>query len=125
MKTILEQPVVVNNAPPVVAPVDGEVVPGKPAMYAVILNNDNSTTPTAVIEVLATVFAKSAHEAEVVMMAAHTNGKATVAIFSHEVAEAKMQQANSFARGLANGNGRNPDAPCELTFSIEKETDGE
>jgi ATP-dependent Clp protease adaptor protein ClpS len=115
----------VIERPPELAPVDEEKT-AKPPMYAVILHNDNSTSFYFVVDVLREVFAMEGQRAQQIMMAAHNNGQAVVAIYSKEVAETKLEQTTAKIAKDGNGqNGRNPQAPCELRFSIEEESKGE
>lgn len=110
----------VIERPPELAPVDEEKT-AKPPMYAVILHNDNSTSFYFVVDVLREVFAMEGQRAHQIMMAAHNHGQAVVAIYSKEVAETKLKQATAKIAKDGNGqNGHNPQAPCELRFSIEE-----
>ena len=97
---------------------------GKPPMFAVILHNDNTTSMGFVTEVLSTVFKIPGGRAQQIMMSAHRAGAAVVEIYSREVAEQRLAQAQAMIT-QGDPGGRNPDAPCELTFTIEQETKGE
>lgn len=118
---------VVIDRPPVLTPSVAVVnKPALPPMYAVILHNDESTNPNFVINVLREIFGLEGTRARDIMMAAHTGGKATVAIYSREVAEAKHEQTVlKIARDGAGQNAMNRDQPCALTFTVEQETAGE
>ena len=115
----------VIERPPELTPVNDEKT-AKPPMFAVLLHNDDSTSFMFVVDVLREVFALEGERARQIMMAAHTSGKAVVAIYSREVAETKVEQAMAKITNEGGGhNGRNPDAPCELRFTSEQETAGE
>ena len=115
----------VIEKPPELAPVNDEKTT-KPPMFAVLLHNDDSTSFMFVVDVLREVFAMEGERARQIMMAAHTSGKAVVAIYSKEIAETKLDQAMAKIKNEGLGqNGRNPDAACELRFTSEQETAGE
>jgi ATP-dependent Clp protease adaptor protein ClpS len=115
----------VIERPPMLAPVDKDAEKtAKPPMFAVVLHNDSSTSPEFVVSVLNDVFGLNRQRATSIMMAAHTGGKATVAIYSREVAEAKCEQCRvKIARDGVNA--ASPGSDCELTFTVVQETDGE
>lgn len=116
---VIERPA----TPPAIEAVKKEET-AQPPMYAV-LHNDDSTNFNFVVEVLREVFQMQGSRAQQIMMAAHNNGQATVAIYSKEIAEAKLEQATlKIARDGQGQNGRNREAPCQLRFSIEQETKG-
>jgi ATP-dependent Clp protease adapter protein ClpS len=94
-------------------------------MYAVVLQNDNSTHPMFVVEVLSTVFDVAKAEANQIMMRAHNEGNSLVRIMSKELAETKIEQARVLIAANPHANGRNSDGPCELTFTMRAETNGE
>jgi ATP-dependent Clp protease adaptor protein ClpS len=72
----------------------------KPAMYRVILINDDFTPRAFVVHVLSKYFKKEEYIANTIMLVAHKSGFATVAIYSFEIAETKSNNANNYA--LAN-----------------------
>lgn len=61
-----------------------------PKMWHVIFHNDDKTTMEFVIFLLLQVFHKSIDEATKIMLAVHTENSASVGLFTHEVAESKM-----------------------------------
>ena len=69
-----------------------------PKMYRVLLLNDDYTTMEFVLSVLEEVFQKSPAEAFRLMMQVHTQGKATCGIYTHEVAETKVEMLCELAQ---------------------------
>jgi ATP-dependent Clp protease adaptor protein ClpS len=70
----------------------------EPALYKVILLNDDYTTMEFVIQVLESVFEKSPAEAYQIMMHVHTNGRGLAGVYPWEVAETKAEAVISLAR---------------------------
>jgi len=69
-----------------------------PRMYRVIMHNDDFTTMEFVVMVLRQVFRKSATEAEQLMLDVHKKGKATVGLYTLDMAVSKSQKAMLMAR---------------------------
>ncbi|PCI08148.1 MAG: ATP-dependent Clp protease adapter ClpS [Gammaproteobacteria bacterium] len=69
-----------------------------PKQYKVIVINDDYTPMEFVIEVLMTYFAMDDAKATRVMMSVHTKGKGICGVFSHEIAETKVDQVNEYSR---------------------------
>jgi ATP-dependent Clp protease adaptor protein ClpS len=69
-----------------------------PALFRVILHNDDYTTMQFVVEVLETVFLKSPAEAHRIMMHVHTRGRGVCGAYPHEVAETKVALVHDRAR---------------------------
>ena len=69
-----------------------------PAMYKVIMMNDDYTPMDFVVEVLEQFFAKTREQATQIMLTVHTKGQAVCGIFSRDVAETKAMQVNQYAR---------------------------
>ena len=69
----------------------------KPAMYQVILLNDDYTPMDFVIEVLLVFFAMNEEKATQVMMAVHTQGKAICGVFTRDIAETKVALVNQYS----------------------------
>ena len=69
-----------------------------PALYKVVLLNDDYTTMEFVVQVLETVFQKSPAEAFRVMMHVHVNGRGIAGVYTWEIAEAKAEKTISMAR---------------------------
>ena len=69
----------------------------KPPMYKVVLLNDDYTPMEFVVHVLESIFGIESERAIQLMLAVHTLGQATVAIYPREVAESKSEQVNVYA----------------------------
>ncbi len=69
-----------------------------PAMYYVILNNDDYTPMDFVIEILERFFSMDLESATQVMLKVHYEGKAICGTFTAEVAETKVMQITMYAR---------------------------
>ena len=70
----------------------------EPRQYKVIFHNDDFTTMEFVTEVLRQVFNKPADEAVTLMMKVHREGRATVGIYSYDIAMTKASMAIAMAR---------------------------
>ena len=70
----------------------------KPPLYRVILLNDDYTPMEFVVEVLQTFFGLDRERSTQVMLAVHTQGKATCGIFPRDIAETKSAQVNQYAQ---------------------------
>jgi ATP-dependent Clp protease adaptor protein ClpS len=70
----------------------------EPTLYKVVLLNDDYTTMEFVVEVLMTVFQKTASEAYQIMMHVHVNGRGIAGVYPWEVAETKADTVVSMAR---------------------------
>jgi ATP-dependent Clp protease adaptor protein ClpS len=70
----------------------------KPAMYKVLLLNDDFTPMEFVIYVLQRFFSKSAEDATKIMLHVHQNGVGVCGVFTYEVAETKVTQVMDMAR---------------------------
>jgi ATP-dependent Clp protease adaptor protein ClpS len=68
-----------------------------PALFKVVLLNDDYTTMDFVIQVLETLFQKSPAEAYRIMMHVHKNGRGIAGVYSWEVAETKADTVRSLA----------------------------
>lgn len=85
--------------------------PRQPGKYRVIILNDDFTTFEFVIMVMMTVFCKNEEEAIRIAENTHTNQKATVGIYSLDIARSKVAKATTMARA----------ENFPLSFDIEKE----
>jgi len=70
----------------------------QPPLYKVVLHNDDYTPMEFVIEVLQGFFNMDSETAVQVMLAVHTQGKATCGVFTRDIAETKSYQVNEYAR---------------------------
>ena len=78
-----------------------ERVQGKtkePALYSVVLQNDDYTPMQFVVDILESVFQKSPAEAYRIMMQVHLNGRSVAGVYPWEVAETKVDALMSRAR---------------------------
>jgi ATP-dependent Clp protease adaptor protein ClpS len=70
----------------------------KPAMYKVILLNDDYTPMDFVVQVLEIYFNKTREEAMTVMLQVHKTGSGLAGVFTFEIAETKVNQVLNAAR---------------------------
>jgi ATP-dependent Clp protease adaptor protein ClpS len=70
----------------------------EPALYNVILLNDDYTPMDFVVEVLETLFQKSPAEAYRIMMQVHREGRGLAGVYPWEVAETKVDALLTRAR---------------------------
>jgi ATP-dependent Clp protease adaptor protein ClpS len=69
-----------------------------PAMYKVLLHNDDYTTMEFVVYVLETVFHRTRAAATEIMLHVHRNGIGVAGVYPHDVAESKIALVESMAR---------------------------
>lgn len=70
----------------------------KPAMYKVLLLNDDYTPMEFVIHILERFFNKTRQEATDIMLHVHRRGVGVCGVFTHEIAETKVAQVMTFAK---------------------------
>jgi ATP-dependent Clp protease adaptor protein ClpS len=70
----------------------------EPALYGVVLLNDDYTPMQFVIDVLEAVFQKSPAEAYRIMMQVHLGGRGVAGVYPWEVAETKVDTLMARAR---------------------------
>jgi len=70
----------------------------KPAMYRVLLMNDDYTPMEFVIEILKRIFKKDQEDAVRIMLNVHQTGIGTCGIYTFEVAETKVAQVLEAAK---------------------------
>jgi len=70
----------------------------EPAMYTVVMLNDDFTPMDFVIEVLSRFFQKSAEEATSIMLAVHHQGRALCGDFPYDIAQSKVQLVRDASR---------------------------
>jgi ATP-dependent Clp protease adaptor protein ClpS len=69
----------------------------EPAMYTVLLLNDDYTTMDFVIMVLEVVFHKESQDATRIMLKVHQDGKGVAGVFTRDVAETKVAIVHDLA----------------------------
>jgi ATP-dependent Clp protease adaptor protein ClpS len=70
----------------------------KPAMYRVLLLNDDFTPMDFVVHVLERFFGKNRQEATEIMLHVHRRGVGVCGIYTYEVAETKVNLVMDYAR---------------------------
>ena len=70
----------------------------KPALYRVLLLNDDYTPMEFVVYVLERFFNKTRDEATTIMLHVHQNGVGLCGVYTYEVAETKVAQVLDLAR---------------------------
>ena len=69
-----------------------------PAMWQVVMYNDDYTPMEFVIDVLQTVFAHTHERATQIMLKVHTEGRGVCGVYPRDVASMKMEQVVDYAR---------------------------
>jgi ATP-dependent Clp protease adaptor protein ClpS len=69
-----------------------------PPRYAVIMLNDDFTPMDFVVMLLTKLFKKSQDEAEAIMIEVHKKGKGVAGLYTRDIAEARVHQANAIAQ---------------------------
>lgn len=69
----------------------------KPALYALVMHNDDYTTMEFVVAVLMEVLSHDLGTAYELMMTIHSTGSAVVGVFPKEIAEMKLETVNQLA----------------------------
>ena len=78
--------------------IDSKPKTKKPAMYKVLMLNDDYTPMEFVILVLENLFNKTHDEATQIMLRVHRKGVGVCGIFTYEIAETKVQQVMDLAK---------------------------
>jgi len=89
-----------HNLPETIGDVDARTATDnkEPAMYKVLLHNDDYTTMEFVVHVLITVFHKSVENATQIMLNVHKLGIGLCGVYTYEVAETKVETVTRLAR---------------------------
>jgi len=69
-----------------------------PPMYKVLLHNDDYTTMEFVVQVLQSVFHKTAADATQIMLHIHRSGIGVAGVYTQEIAETKVSTVEAMAR---------------------------
>ncbi len=75
-----------------------EVKPKLPAMYKVLLINDDYTPMEFVVETIQRFFHKSIEQATQIMLQVHTKGMGVCGVYPLDIAETKRNQVINYAR---------------------------
>ncbi len=70
----------------------------EPAMFKVLLLNDDYTTMEFVVEVLMQIFAKTLEAATEIMLNVHQKGIGVCGVYPLEIAETKVEAVHSLAK---------------------------
>ena len=70
----------------------------EPRRYVVMMFNDDFTPMDFVVDILQSIFFKSAEEAETIMLKVHHEGKGVCGVFSRDIASTKVKQVIRHAR---------------------------
>ncbi len=70
----------------------------EPAMYNVVMHNDDVTTMEFVVFVLMRIFHKTYEDAETIMLKIHNEGSAIVGTYYRDIAETKVRYTTDFAK---------------------------
>jgi ATP-dependent Clp protease adaptor protein ClpS len=75
-----------------------DVKPKLPAMYKVLLINDDYTPMEFVVKIIQRFFNKSFEQATQIMLQVHTKGMGVCGVYPRDIAETKMNQVLNYAR---------------------------
>lgn len=75
-----------------------EVKPKLPAMYKVLLVNDDYTPMEFVVDTIQRFFSKSREQATQIMLQVHTKGMGVCGVYPRDIAETKMNQVLNYAK---------------------------
>ena len=70
----------------------------RPAMFRVILLNDDYTPMEFVVEILEGFFSMGREQATRIMLHVHTRGMGVCGVFTRDIAETKVALVNDYAR---------------------------
>jgi len=70
----------------------------KPSLYRVLMMNDDYTPMEFVVQVLVSIFNKTAEEATQIMLNVHQSGIGVCGIYTYEIAETKVTQVMDLAK---------------------------
>ena len=78
--------------------VEKEIILQEPALYKVLMHNDDHTPMDFVVMVLEKFFHKSYKNANDIMLQVHNSGFGVCGIYTYEIAETKVAQVTECAR---------------------------
>ncbi len=70
----------------------------EPALYKVMLLNDDFTPMDFVVQILERFFSKNRQAATQIMVEVHTTGKGICGTYTYEIAETKVDLVNQYSR---------------------------
>lgn len=70
----------------------------EPPLYKVLLLNDDYTPMDFVVQILERFFSKDRQAATIIMIQIHTRGKGVCGVYSHEIAETKVDLVNQYSQ---------------------------
>ena len=70
----------------------------RPPLYKVILINDDYTPMEFVVYILENFFSLDRETSTKIMLEVHTQGRGTCGVYTHEIAETKVEQVNNNSR---------------------------
>lgn len=70
----------------------------RPAMYSVVMLNDDYTPMEFVVEVLLQHFGKTPEQATEIMLTVHNKGSAVCAVYTKDIAETKAAIVNQYSK---------------------------
>jgi len=85
----------------------------RPAMYQVLVHNDNYTTREFVVDVLRSIFHHSETNAHRIMLYVHHQGVGVAGVYPFEIAEMKVRKTEELARAH--------EFPLKLTLEPEED----
>jgi len=70
----------------------------RPPLYKVLLVNDDYTPMEFVVHILENFFGLDRERSTRIMLEVHTRGRGVCGVYTHEIAETKVEQVNSYSR---------------------------
>jgi len=70
----------------------------EPALYKVLLHNDDYTTMEFVISILENIFHKTKQDATVIMLNVHNDGVGIAGVYTREICETKIAIVHELAK---------------------------
>ena len=70
----------------------------EPALYNVLLHNDDYTSMDFVVDILVSIFRKSGVEASKIMLSVHQTGVGVAGVFPYDIGMSKIQEVKRRAK---------------------------